>query len=260
MLALVDADIVAYRVSAASEDTDLDICILRCDRSMEEIMHLSNATSFKAYLTGSSNFRKDIYPEYKANRIDKPKPKYLQDCREYLVKYWDAIVSDGCEADDLLGASQTPDSIICTIDKDLLQIPGSHFNWVKGEFYEQTWLGGIRHFYEQLLKGDRSDNIPGLAGIGEKKAAKFLEGCETEQEMYEVCLGLYQHDKETMWRNGKLLWIWRSEGDIWDPEKLEQSWTGEENSEPEMEQMLYSTMQKVEEVSQFTELTTQERS
>ncbi len=217
--ALIDGDISAYRCAAVSEDTDEEICILRLDKQIRDILYSTDASHYKIYLTGSNNFRKVVYPEYKANRKDKPLPKWLNACREYLVTQWQATVSDGCEADDLLGANQTEDTIIVSIDKDLLQIPGRHFNFVKMEEFFQTPMGGIRHFYEQLLKGDRSDNVPGVDKIGEKKAARYLEGCETEQEMFDVCRSIY-NDDSLMEQYGKCLWIWRHEGDIWDMSKL----------------------------------------
>lgn len=248
-IALIDADIVAYRVSAASEDTDENICVLRCDKQMRDILYSTNATEYKAFLSGKDNFRYKIYPAYKANRKDKPEPKWRQLCKEFLIKEWNAITVDGHEADDALGYSQTEETVICSIDKDLLQIPGSHFNWVKSEFYEQTWLGGIRHFYEQLLKGDRTDNIPGLPNIGDKKAAAFLEGCETEQEMYEVCQFKYQDD-DLMHLYGKLLWIFKKENDIWQPPNFS---TGDSDSKPEKEVLLDSIMQNLEEKNQSTE-------
>ena len=134
MIALVDGDIVAYRVAAASEDTDEEICILRCDKQMQDILYLLKAEQYKVFLSGSGNFRKTLYPEYKANRKDKPKPKHLQLLRTYLTEHWNAVLANGCEADDLLGVHQTDNTVICSIDKDLLQIPGTHYNWVRGEF------------------------------------------------------------------------------------------------------------------------------
>lgn len=219
MEALIDGDIACFRCAAASEDADLEICLLRLDKQIQDILYLTDTSTRKIFLTGSDNFRKTIYPEYKANRKDKIPPKWLQQCREYLVTEWNAKVTDGCEADDMLGINQTSDSIICSIDKDLLQIPGKHYNWVKNEWTEQTELEGIRFFYHQLLKGDRADNIAGLDGIGEVKARRYLEGCESEQEMFDTVRELY-NDDETMFMYGKCLWIWRSEGDIWQPERF----------------------------------------
>lgn len=250
MIALIDADIVAYRVSAASEDTDENICILRCDKLMQDILYLTDASEYKAFLSGKGNFRYELYPEYKANRKDTIDPKYRQLCKDFLIKEWNAITVDGHEADDALGYSQTQDTIICSIDKDLLQIPGAHFNWVKNIHSEQTYLEGMRHFYEQLLKGDATDNIPGLQGIGEKKAKKHLQFCETEEEMYETCRGLYKDD-DLMHLYGKLLWIWRKEGDIWQPPNFT---TGENQHKQEKEAELDSIMQMLEVINPSTEL------
>lgn len=247
--ALIDADIVAFRVAAASEDSDKEIAVLRADKLMQDILFLAECDSYECILTGSGNFRKQIYPEYKANRKDKPKPKWLQDIREFLKENWNAQVTSGCEADDQLGVKQNEQTIICSIDKDLLQIPGRHYNWVKSEFYNQTLLGGIRHFYEQLLQGDRGDNIPGLDGIGPKKAQRFLEGCETEQDMFNLCLKLYKGDINTLVRNGKLLWIWRKDNDIWNPEQL----IGQSQSYSEGETKSDSTAPMVEEINQCME-------
>ena len=254
MISLIDGDILAFRTAAASEDTDESICILRLDHYVREVLHGSGGDSYEIFLTGGNNFRKEIYPEYKANRKDKIPPRWLQQCREYLVTNWNAKVSDGCEADDMLGYSQTEDSVICTIDKDLLMIPGRHYNFVKNEWFTQTYMGGMRFFYEQLLKGDRSDNIPGVAGLGEKKAARLLEGCETVQEMYDVCKEQYA-DEETMLVYGKCLWIWRKENDIWNPHQL----TGEHQSNSEEEEKLNSMMQKEEEISQSLDLITPDK-
>lgn len=245
MKALLDGDIFAYRTAAASEETDETICLLRLDRSIREVLHVTQSDTYEIHLSGEGNFRYQLFPDYKAHRKDVVKPKWLQQCREYLVTNWNAKISNGCEADDTLGYSQTEDSIICSIDKDLLQIPGKHYNFVKEEWYDITYDGGMRHFYEQLLKGDRADGIPGVAGLGEKKAARMLEGCETEQEMFDVCRGAYGDD-ELMYIYGSCLWIWRKEGDIWNPSEL----IGNSQLEQEPDRKWYSIMQKAEVIRQ----------
>lgn len=251
--ALIDGDISAFRCAAASEDADEEICILRLDKQIRDILYSISADSYEIFLTGSNNFRREVYPEYKANRKDKPLPKWLNLCREYLVTNWNAKVTDGCEADDMLGVRQTEDTVIVSIDKDLLQIKGRHFNFVKMEEFFQTEFGGLKHFYEQLLKGDRSDNVPGVAGIGEKKASRLLEGCETEQEMFDICRSIY-NDDELMSVYGKCLWIWREEGGIWDMSKL----TGDSQPNCEEAEPSGSTTPRQEETSQSLGLTTLE--
>jgi hypothetical protein len=116
---------------------------------------------------------------------------------------------------DRLGWKGGSPSTICSIDKDLLQVPGRHYNWVKGEFYEQTYLSGLRCFYEQCLKGDRTDDIPGIAGIGEVKAKRALAGAETEEEMFEIVRGMWMDDPAFLLA-GQLLWVRRKSGELWE--------------------------------------------
>jgi 5'-3' exonuclease len=108
MQVLIDADIVAYRCACTcEEETTGEVVLFRVNDLMGRIIQSVDADSFVGYLSGGSNFRKEIDPEYKANRKDKPKPKWLERCREHLVTNWDCIITDGIEADDALGMQQT---------------------------------------------------------------------------------------------------------------------------------------------------------
>lgn len=227
MKALVDADIVAFRNASAKEMDEefigtlvdgkpvkrprtLQEVLAGVDFSMQQILSQVNATTYEAYLTGPGNFRYNIYPEYKANRKDIERPEYLQAAREHLVRKWGAHVCVGYEADDALGMGQDQEgrsSIICTIDKDLKQVPGRHFNWVKGEHYEISEIEGLRSLYRSVLIGDRADNIIGVKGIGEGKASKIIDHLETEDEMDEVCRSLYDSE-ERYCINMQCLYIW----------------------------------------------------
>jgi DNA polymerase-1 len=171
------------------------------------------ASEYKLFLTSPDNFRKHIYPEYKANRTA-TKPKHLQFLRDYLVESWQGTVAEKMEADDYLGINQHESSIICSIDKDLLQVPGKHYNFVKKEFYEVDEETGFRNFYTQLLTGDTSDNIKGIAGIGPVKAKKALAEATNEYEMFCIVRDMYKND-EWMIMNGRCLHILRSLDDDW---------------------------------------------
>jgi DNA polymerase-1 len=216
MEALIDQDLVCFRCAASAENDDLGIAIYRANDLFDQILEKTGASSYRAFLTGTNNFRKQLYPEYKANRTA-PKPKHLEDLRKWSITKLNAEIADeGLEADDMLGIYQTDETIICSLDKDLLQIPGRHFSWeINGKgwtrpdtFVEQTELEGLRLFYEQCVKGDRSDNVKGIEGMGEKKAKVLLEGARTEKEMLQKVLAAYGNEQEFL-MNAGCLWILR---------------------------------------------------
>ena len=208
MEALLDGDIYAFRVACTTENDNEAIAVYRVNEMIENTLVEVEASEYKLFLTSPDNFRKHVYPEYKANRTA-TKPKHLQFLKDYLVESWQGQVAERMEADDYLGINQHESSIICSIDKDLLQVPGKHYNIVKKEFYEVDEETGFRNFYTQLLTGDTSDNIKGIAGIGPVKAKKALTGYFTEQGMFSVVREMYQND-EWMIMNGQCLWILRS--------------------------------------------------
>ena len=217
MLALIDGDILVYRIGFTTEDVDEGIMKARLRESINLILEAVEATEFKIYLTAENDptaFRKRIYPEYKANRIQ-PKPKHYSAIRAYLQEHYDAEVCTELEADDALGIHQTGEhSVICSIDKDLKQIPGNHYNFVKLESSYVTVGQGLLHFYTQLLTGDSSDNIKGVWKCGPVKAANILAGAETEFQMFQAVRDAYNNDEE-MLMNGRVLWIWKQPHDDW---------------------------------------------
>jgi 5'-3' exonuclease len=91
------------------------------------------------------------------------------------------------------------------------------FNPTKNEWTEVSEEEGMYFFYTQLLTGDKVDNIHGVHKVGPVKALKILEGATTEQEMWERCLEAYEGDYDRAVMNGRLLWLRRVEGQIWEP-------------------------------------------
>lgn len=215
MHVLVDADLVVFRCAATvPEHEPLDVATYRVDVLMRQILDATDATTYKAYLTGRNNYRKKLNPEYKANRKDKEPPYWLQDCRKHLQREWDVEVSEGCEADDLLGINQGEGTVICSLDKDMLTVPGLHYNWTKVEFTTVTQQDALRKFYKQMLIGDVSDNIHGIRGIGPKKADKIVEHLDDEQDMFDVVYDMY-NDPVRFVMNANCLWIQQKESEIW---------------------------------------------
>lgn len=231
MQALIDADLIAYRCAASAETESFDIVLSRVDSLIDTIMRETRATEYRLALSGDNNFRKAIYPEYKANRKEQVRPHWLLDAKEYLRTKWSAVSQDDCEADDLLGIWQCEgnQTIICSLDKDLHMIPGEHYSWeIRGrspsgaEWVRPATLShitsyeGYYNFYHQMITGDPSDNVKGIVGKGKVYAKNLLGDCLNESEMLSAVREAYGNDDE-MLLNGQCLWIWRKQQDIWNP-------------------------------------------
>jgi len=247
MIALVDADLVAYRCAASCQKQgvlteDFGIAQVRASNLLWNIFSEVRATDRVLYLSGGENFRKAIVPTYKANREGQERPDYLEPLREYLVTEWGARVTDGIEADDALGIHQSEapvgTTVICSLDKDLKQVPGYHYTWEMNGTGStgKTWKReaalsfvksqeGMFNFYWQMVMGDRADNVPGFDGKMRAKVPKFLEmhyelmqTLETEQELFDYVYALYDDSgmsTEQMLNNGFCLHVQRYEGDNW---------------------------------------------
>jgi 5'-3' exonuclease len=194
------------------------------DKWIEDILKATNAENYRVYLTADdkSNFRFDIYPAYKANRKS-PRPIYYGELREHLIRIYPTTVVSGMEADDALGQAQTDNTVICSIDKDLDQIPGKHYDFVKDIQYEVSKEKAERFFWFQLLMGDVTDNITGIPGCGPKTAERLLSGASNDEYPQIVYDAYEAHYGETdalkmMTLNGQLLKIKQQEGEgLWQP-------------------------------------------
>lgn len=225
--AIVDGDIIAYRTAAVTENSDVALALWQASEMMQRILHETNSMDCRCYLSGGSNFRYNLYPDYKANRRDIPKPRHLQPIREHLVVEWKATVTDGIEADDAMGIDQcaNENTMICTVDKDLLMIPGWHYNFVKQQTRLISPLDGLRNFYTQLIMGDRADNVKGYDGKMRDKVPNFLQHAvqaiqdfTTEWDMCTYVRDMYRHaddNDERFLMNARVLWIQRKEDDTW---------------------------------------------
>jgi len=221
MIALVDGDIVAYTMAAGCEDYDAKTALSKCSEYLEELVYVhANCEDAEGWLTGYQNFRISIAKTkpYKGTRTQE-KPKHLQLLRDYLVDAWGFKVEQYQEADDAIGiaayAKDPEDCIICTTDKDLNMIRGWHYNMRRNEKFWIDEDTALYNFYMQVLTGDRIDNIPGLKGIGPKKAEKILKGCKTEDAMYDAVLKAYDNDEEYLCEQAQLLWIRRKPNQLW---------------------------------------------
>jgi len=225
---LIDGDIFAYRAAFSCEDKDVEDALDKVDDLIQWSIYACvleyDVEDYQVFLTGKGNFRYDIAisHEYKGNRKDVEKPQHLEAIRKHMIKAWEAVVSKGEEADDLIGIAATEggkESIVVSIDKDMLQIPCRHYNPNKKEFTVVSDFDGLKLFYTQILTGDRADNIVGLYGVGPKKAEKILADCKTEADMYEECLHQYGGEEDRVIENARLLWLRREPDQLWEPPK-----------------------------------------
>lgn len=182
MQTIIDGDVVAYRAAfiGANNGMDLDEVItiaLDLTHQWAEEAGCEWQADILMCLSPKRTFRHDLAPTYKAHRKARAKPPWLSEVRTFLGRYFESRTDPNIEADDTMGIVQSgseDDSIIVTVDKDLLQIPGKMYNPVKQTFHETTPEQGWDLFLTQWLTGDSVDGYPGLKGIGPKKAEKIL--------------------------------------------------------------------------------------
>ena len=225
MQALIDADILVYRIAnGAKDETDEKSVLRTVQTTIEDLMlyDLPDCDDYELHLTdGAKNFRKDkaVTVPYKGNRKDVERPKHYQLIRDYMVESFDATMSYTMEADDLLAIRQTElgvdNSIIVSLDKDLDQVPGWHYNFLKKEKYFITPEEGLLNLAKQFLTGDRVDNIIGVKGIGPVKAQKLLGDCKDWSEMWEIIVDKLGEDRAI--ENGHLLYMLRTRDDEFTP-------------------------------------------
>lgn len=220
MHALVDADILIYRIGFATNDENESTAIRTMAGFLEDLLMLDlpEVQSWELFLTGTGNFRNEIAvtAPYKGTRKSE-KPVHYKLLREYLELSWAAQVVEGMEADDMLAIRATElgtESIIVTLDKDLDQVNGWHYNFVKKIKYHIDDEQGLLNFYTQFLVGDKVDNIIGARGIGPKKATGLLYG-KSEQAMWDIVVEKLGYDRAV--ENGHLLYMLRHRDDSFTP-------------------------------------------
>lgn len=237
---LIDGDIIIYRVACAAEDESEKVVLGNLFSYVHGIIAQAHAAfevelqDVTIYLSDSTenNFRNEfaVTAEYKAGRPDKP--RHYAAVKQALIDKYEAIVTEGQEADDAIaiGATQNPGSVLCSIDKDFLQVAGTHYNWVKREITEVSEEDGLRLLYSQILTGDRVDNIQGIHGVGEVKARKILEPCDDEKDLFErekcyfvAAVKAYQEKeglklteaRARVYEVARLVYLRRQPGEIW---------------------------------------------
>lgn len=159
---------------------------------------------------GSSTYRKNIYPEYKANRSklrETQSEEEKQEFQEFFEDFMKALELarevhpvvryEGVEADDIIAVIcqtvQTPIWVVSS-DKDLDQLVSptvSRFSYITRK--EITWDNfrathgcSVEEFLSvKVLNGDVGDNVPGVPGVGPKRALSLVRSYGTAFDIYD---------------------------------------------------------------------------
>ena len=208
----MDAFVVKKGLDALDIRTEYDTepeahAIHNLDRSVQRILdsvseEWKRPVAVYVFTTGDTNFRDEVSSSYKQSRKGVRKPTHLNACKARLEHHWDAMWVDGYEADDLICiesySRDHKDCVVCSLDKDLLQIPGYNYNWAK-EAHELITIRKARNlFWRQVLTGDKTDDIVGLNGIGPVKSQKALDDlfvCDaTDYDYYKRCTEMWMNN------------------------------------------------------------------
>lgn len=196
MKILIDGDVIAHQVAArVGGREDLPSVADQVEAAVEHWARAGGPNDdILICLSEGRSFRYWVWPRYKENRKGKEAPPMLRTCFELLREMYDCWSVPGLEGDDCLGILGTEpgvETMIVTIDKDLQQVPGQHFNPAKDEVSTISPDLGNYIFHLQWLTGDAGDCLPGIPGVGPKKAAKFLEGVPPFGEYRPLVMAAY---------------------------------------------------------------------
>jgi DNA polymerase-1 len=211
--------------------------------------------------------RLELYPEYKAGR--KPAPADFHEqiplLHELLQAFgWPLYEMDDYEADDIMGtlavqaAKQDIDTLLITSDMDMLQLIDPHikvFALKKGlsniELYspasfEAKYNIRVDQFVDlKSLKGDSSDNIPGVPGVGEKTAIELLQKYETLDGVYENLALLKDSVRKKLEAGKDLAYLSKQLAQIWTDAPLKLDLAEVDGSKVNPEQIL-AVLQRLE--------------
>jgi hypothetical protein len=190
-IAFIDADILLHRaVSFCDDEFDGEAMAdwKQAENFFDKILEkwLREAGPIEDYvlvISNGQNYRKDLYPLYKANRKDiVPHPAFAE-LKVQIMDRIDCVWEDGIEADDYIGIKCSEDkekTLAVSADKDFatvpcnLMVPTSHGRTAP-DWFSFTDEEADRNWLMQTMTGDVIDNYPGIYGVGKVAAGKLLD-------------------------------------------------------------------------------------
>lgn len=190
--------------------------------------------------------RREIYPEYKAGRKPAPADFYAQIpiLMELLDAFgWPFYELDDYEADDILGAfakqatEKGIETCLLTSDLDSLQLIGpltkvyaiknglSNIEEFDVAAFEAKYGIEVEQFLDlKSLKGDSSDNLPGVPGVGEKTAIQLLQEFKTLDNIYDNLDNIKPSVANKLLAGKSLAYMSKEVGRIWVDAPVELDW------------------------------------
>jgi len=206
MKVICDADSISFLLGWSFKTQNLDQspesytkAIQITDQFISDILVGAKATEYMGFLGGvHPTFRHLSNHEYKANRgLTKPDwyNQWAGLVNLRLKNYWKFNYIEGIEAEDAVSMIahhyNYKDTVIAHIDKDLMQIPGLHYNYSTQEANLVSSTEAARSLYKQVLMGDTTDNLPGIPGIGKKKALVILSNGNNSTDFMMLALDAF---------------------------------------------------------------------
>lgn len=190
--ALLDADIIAFKASCVSSQGFVEVdgepvAVGDLDQAKDAVRYLvknwrqkARADNFFCCLSDPKNFRKELNPEYKANRKGLKRPDILNAVKDFIRETYPCLAEPMLEADDVMGIwstnGQLLQPVIVSIDKDMQSVPGNFLNPDKmSQPVRITKAAANRYWLTQTLTGDVVDGYKGCPGVGPKKAAQLVD-------------------------------------------------------------------------------------
>lgn len=148
---------------------------------------------FELVFTPSTNFRYEIFPEYKKNRANKPQSNALKRLKRWAKKgslsnIMRVIVPENVEADDYVYSYAMKGDPVASGDKDVVNsVPAAfYYHSNHRKVVNNTPEERARWILLQTLAGDPSDDIPGLKGVALKTAEKLLPDGGTMDDVIKI--------------------------------------------------------------------------
>jgi len=182
-------------------------------RTIESLAKSYKAGTIIVCADGGSSYRKEIFPEYKANRKERFADQTEQEAKEFemfMAEFSDTLTLirqkypvfhfRGVEADDIAAyitkSTNYDDCWLISSDKDwdlLINDKVSRFSTVTRK--ETTVHNWDEHYDFEIedfisfkcLTGDKGDNVPGVPGVGPKRAVQLMEQYGTVFDIYDAC-------------------------------------------------------------------------